>query len=426
MAGTFAPIAALLLSVAILLLGNGLLGTLIPLRANIEAFPGPVIGAIGSAYFAGFAAACLLVPYIVRRVGHIRSFVALTALASAAPLAHLLFIAPGPWLGLRAITGFCMAGVYMVIESWLNERASNANRGLVLSVYTVVNLSALTGGQLLLTLFQPSAFELFCVGSALISLAALPVAMTTAVQPARIASARLRLRRLYAASPVGVVGCFAVGMSNGPFWTLGPVYAQDAGLDTGGIALFMAAVIVGGALMQWPFGRMSDRHDRRGVILGLSLLSALAGALLVAVRLGIAVPWIAPTSAVLVGGFLFGGFALPLYAISVAHANDFIEPAEFTEAAGGLLLAYGIGAAAGPVLASSLSGVWGSAVIFAFTAAVHVAFALFVVWRLFRRRPGPLPAAAEFVDVPRTTPAAVALDPRTEPLPEDGGVDERA
>ena len=421
MTKTFGPIAALLLATAILLLGNGLLGTLIPLRANIEAFPGPVIGAIGSAYFGGFAAACLLVPYIVRRVGHIRSFVALTAAASAAPLLHLLAVAPVPWLVLRAITGFCMAGVYMVIESWLNERATNANRGLVLSVYTVVNLTALTGGQLLLMLFQPSAFQLFCVGSVLVSLAALPVAMTTAVQPAPIASAKLRLRRLYRASPVGVVGCFAVGVANGPFWALGSVFAQDAGLDTRGIALFMSAVIVGGALLQWPFGRLSDHRDRRGVILALSLLSCLAGAMLVAVRVGVAVPGVTPESAVLIGGFLFGGFALPLYAISVAHANDFIGPAEFTEAAGGLLLAYGIGATLGPVLAAALIGPWGSAVIFAFTAAVHAAFTLFVLWRMFRRRPGPLPAAGEFIDVPRTTPAAVGLDPRTGPLPEHHG-----
>jgi len=420
MTGTIGPLVALLASCAILLLGNGLLGTLIPLRASIEAFPGLAIGAIGSAYFAGFAASCLVSPHIVRRVGHIRAFVALTALASAAPLLHILAISPASWILLRSLTGFCVAGLYMVIESWLNERATNANRGMVLSVYTIVNLSALTGGQLLLTLGGPDSFALFCVGSILVSLAALPIAMTSSAQPAPIATAKLRLGRLYAISPVGIVGCFVVGLANGPFWALGSVFAHDAGLGQGGIALFMSAVIVGGALLQWPLGGFSDRRDRRWVILALTVLSAAAGGALVGARLGFGFGLGAEPS-LLAAAFLFGGFALPLYSICVAHANDFIGPREFTEAAGGLLLAYGIGAAIGPLAASALIGAWGAWTIFAFTAAVHLLFAGFVVWRLTRRRPAPPPQPAEFVGLPRTTPVAQALDPRAGPLPEPGG-----
>ena len=413
---TFAPIAALLLGTGILLLGNGLLGTFLPLRANIEAFPGPAIGIMGSGYFTGFAAACVLVPFAVRRVGHIRAFAALAALASSAPLLHLMLLSPLPWMVLRLATGFCMAGLYMVIESWLNERATNANRGLVLSVYTVVNLTALTGGQLLLILFDPSTFQLFCLGSVLVSLAALPVALTTAVQPAPIATVRLRVGRLYRISPVGMMGCFAVGLANGPFWTLGSVYAQDVGLDARGIALFMASVIVGGALLQWPLGRLSDLGDRRRVVLVVSVLAGMTGAILVMARTG-RLDWLGDVHAVvLAAGFMFGAFALPLYAICVAHTNDFIESEDFTEAASGLLLAYGVGAAIGPMLASALTGRYGSGVIFGFTALIHMLFAMLVAWRMTRRPAAEAPS--EFMDTPRTSPAMLTLDPRAEPLEE--------
>ena len=191
---TIAPIAALLLSVAILLTGNGLQGTLLPLRAQIEAFSMLDIGLMGSAYNLGFALGCLLASFIVRRVGHIRSFTAMICIASSVALAHTLFLKPATWWLLRAITGFCFAALFMIIESWLNERSTKENRGTVFSIYTIISLTVLTVGQLMIMLYDPAAFPLFCIIAILISLAAVPVALTTAQAPAPISNVKIRLR----------------------------------------------------------------------------------------------------------------------------------------------------------------------------------------------------------------------------------------
>ena len=261
---TLAPVLSLLLATAILLTGNGLQGTLIPIRADIEHFATTTVGLIGSVYFAGFMAGCILGPVLVKRAGHIRTFAALAALASIVPLVHALVIEPVVWGAMRALNGFCFAGLYMVIESWLNERATNETRGSLLSVYLMVNLSSLTLGQLLLNAAPPSQFTLFAACSILTSLALVPVSLTTSVQPAPVGSTRIDVRKLYSLSPVGLMGSFVVGVANAPFWTLGPVFAKDSGLDLKGVSFFMVAAIFGGAIAQIPIGRLSDRSDQIG------------------------------------------------------------------------------------------------------------------------------------------------------------------
>ena len=223
---TLAPILALLASVALLLMGNGLQGTLLPLRAQLEAFGALQIGWLGSAYFAGFALGSLLAPRFVRRVGHIRAFTALAAIASATVLGHALAIRPDVWLPLRALTGFCLAGLYVVMESWLNAQATNATRGAILSVYTTVNLTVITLGQLLVAVLEPQTFVPFAVAAMLIALAGVPLALTTSKAPAAPEKIGVDPRWLYRISPVGLVGCFAVGLANGPFWTLAPAFAR--------------------------------------------------------------------------------------------------------------------------------------------------------------------------------------------------------
>jgi MFS family permease len=400
---TLAPVLALLASVALLLMGNGLQGTLLPLRAQLEAFGALQIGWLGSAYFGGFALGCFLGPRFVRRVGHIRAFTALAAVASATVLGHALAIRPEVWLPLRALTGVCLAGLYVVMESWLNAQATNATRGGILSVYTTVNLTVITLGQLLVAVLEPQTFVPFAVASMLIALAGVPLAMTRAEAPVPPTSARIRPVKLYRLSPVGLVGCFAVGLANGPFWTLAPAFAIANGLDTGGVGLFMALTVLGGAVGQWPAGRLSDRVDRRWVILGSCLLAAGAGAGLVAAAM------LRP-ELLLYAGFAFGAVAIPMYALCVAHANDFVAKGEFVEASSGLLLASALGSALGPILASIVVAQAGSASLFAATAGVHLLLAGFVLYRT-RRRAAPK-AKDAFVAVPRTSTGLGGLDPR--------------
>lgn len=232
MSATFAQIAALLLSAAILLMGNGLQLTLLPLRAQIEAFSTIQIGIIGSAYYIGFAAGCLWGPYLVKRVGHIRTFTAMVAIASAAPLVHNIWISAEVWWLLRAASGFCLATLFMIIESWINEKATNKNRGAVFSTYTVISLTVVTLGQLMINLYTIESFVLFSIASVLVSLSAVPLSLSKATAPAQVQTVRIRLVYLLRLSPVGIIGAFFVGMQQGAFWSLGPVFAERIGLDT--------------------------------------------------------------------------------------------------------------------------------------------------------------------------------------------------
>ena len=404
MTHVIAPIAALLLSTALLLMGNGLQGTLLPVRASIEAFSAIDIGIMGSAYFVGFAAGCYYGTRLVSRVGHIRTFTAMVAIASSAVLAHAVIVSPLLWWIMRALTGLCFAILYLVIESWLNEKASNENRGLVFSIYTIINLTVVTVGQMMLTLDEPTEFPLFALASILLSLAAVPVAMTTASAPRPVDTVSIRFRHLYRLSPVGMVGCLAVGMANGAFWGLAPVYAQSADDSVANVAIFMSITVIAGAVGQWPLGRLSDRMDRRRVILATCFGAALAAAGLV-----LLVPtW--PQLGFLFA-FLFGMFAFPLYSLSVAHTNDHVAPADYVEAASGLLMVYAVGAVAGPLLASFAMSGLGIVGLFAFTASVHVAAAAFTVYRIRARSAPPLQEHIAFADALRVAQTVSTVDP---------------
>lgn len=403
----FAPITALLLSVALLLMGNGLQGTLLPVRANLEAFSTTDIGILGSAYFFGFACGCFYGPRLIRRAGHIRAFTALVAIASCVVLVHALFVNPVLWWMLRAVTGFCFAALFMIIESWLNEKSTNETRGFVFSLYTIINLTVVTMGQLMLGLDRPENFPLFLLASILVSLAAVPIALTRAEAPAPVLSVKIRLPHLFRLSPVGVIGCLVVGVANGSFWALAPVFAQSKGADTWGVAIFMSVGVLAGALGQWPLGRLSDKMDRRRVIIGAACGAAIAGGLFVLW----APPW-GPGLLALI--FLFGLFAFPIYGLSVAHMNDYVEADGYVEAASGLLLVFGLGAVVGPIAAAILAGLFGPDALFGMTAAVQLCLAAFAFYRMRQRAPAPVEEHVAFAESLNFAQTVSTVDPTAE------------
>lgn len=406
---TIAPLLSLLLATGILLVGNGMLGTLIPIRAGIDGFSTATVGTIGSIYFAGFLLGCLATPHIVRRVGHIRSFAIFCAIASSAPLIHALSDLPWVWGILRGVTGICFAGLYMVIESWLNETATNETRGRIFSIYLMINMSAMMLGQVFLNLADPASFTLFALCSILTSVALVPVAMTTSVQPAPIQSTRINLPRLYKLSPVGLLGSLVVGLANAPFWTLAPLFAKSRGLDVAGISLFMTMAIIGGALSQWPMGRLSDRMDRRRVICLISVGAGIA-------ELGFV--WLGDMGdarLLLAIAFGYGAFAFTLYSVVVAHMNDHAASESFVGVSGGLLIAYAAGAIIGPFFASIGASHFGLGFIFVFAAIIHALFLVFVIFRMMINPPPAADQRSEFVAVPQPSASVPSeLDPRAD------------
>lgn len=395
-----APVAALLIGVSILLTGQGLQGTLLPVRASLESFSTISIGVMGALYFLGFTLGCLRGGELVRRVGHVRVFAAMTALASAVPLLHGLFVNAWSWGILRMVTGFCFAALFMVIESWLNETATNENRGTIFSAYTVITLTVMAAGQMMLLLQDPENLYLFAVASVLVSLAAVPVALSVAPSPGIPVSVNLDLPRLYRISPAGTLGCLATGFANGAFWGLAPVFTTDLSGDVSLAAWFMTTTVFGGAVAQWPLGYLSDRIGRRKI----QTASALGG-FGVAVCILLFASGLGMVSIALLGA-AWGAFAFPLYAISVAHANDHADPSEYVMVSGGLLLMYGAGAIAGPFVASAMMTAVGPLGLYLFTAGIHALLVIYTLQRIVRRESAPSEEHIAFSDALATVQTA--------------------
>jgi len=399
-------ITAILFSTLIFLVGNGLLGTLIPVRAHMEGFSTLTIGIIGSAYFAGFVAGCFTGPRWLSRVGHIRTFAVSAGLAAAATLAMSILVGELSWIAMRALFGFASANMYMVLESWLNDRTTNQTRGSVFTSYMAINFGGLVIGQLLFATAPPGSFVLFSTATVFYALCLAPVGLTQLVQPAPAPVPKLRPVRLFRISPVGVAGCIAVGLANNAVWVLAPVYAQAQGLSSGTIALFMVAFTLGGALVQVPVGRLSDLMDRRYVIAGTSALAAAAG-ILIALFIG------RDRTMLLLSIGVFGVLMLPLYGLSVAHANDRIPREAFVESSATLLLINSIASVLGPTFAATVMDTYGARSLFFFTAAVHVSMLAFTLVRL-RLKEAPSDEFREkFMPVPnQASPTSLELDPR--------------
>ena len=397
---TLRAIASLLAGVALLLLGSGLLNTLIPLRGSTAGFSDALLGGLTSAYFAGFFLGTFVAPSLIRRIGHIRAFAFYAVCCACVALLHALGDQAWFWLLLRLAFGTALVGLYTVIESWLNAQAGPQARGRMFALYMVVNLGALALAQLLLQFEGGPGFVLFVAVALLVCAATMPVLLTRQTQPQLHPAPRLQLRRLVAAAPIAGVGALVSGLAMGAFWGLLPVYFGRQGHDAGAVGTFMFAAIVGGAALQWPLGRLSDRHDRRLVI---SLTCAAAG--LLALALPVAGDRAAATYALV---FLYGGMAFSTYPIVVAHLLDHLPPEDLLAATSSVLLLNGIGAALGPLLAGALMATLAPAALFGWFAALQGALALYAGWRYhaYRRAPAMAP---QFHPMLRTSPASLEL-----------------
>ena len=397
---------ALLLGVALIMLGNGLQGTLLGVRATMEGFATLATGLVMTSYFAGFMVGSVIVPKLLKNVGHIRVFAALASIASASALLHPIFVDPTPWVVFRAITGFCFAGLYVVVESWLNDAATNETRGQLLSVYMVVVGGGMGLGQLLLNAADPQGHILFILISVLVSLALVPISLSVGPAPAFHAPSRVSVKQLYQTSPLGVSGAFGVGLAHGAIFSMGAVYAQQIGLNVEAISAFMAMALLGALFLQWPIGWLSDHFDRRKVITGVTFLAAVT-ALLVALqdRPG---GWLLYA---LVG--LFGGTTVPMYSLCIAHTNDFLQRSQIVAASSTLVLIAGGGLTIGPVIVSWFMSRLGPDALFWWLAIVHAAVGLLALYRMRVRDARPLSEQRLYAPVSaRGSPVGAALATR--------------
>lgn len=393
----------LFVGLCLLMLGNGLQNSLLGIRAG-AAFATEVTGLVMACYYIGLLAGALVTPKVVGKVGHVRVFAALASTASTAALLHAVFIDPWAWGAMRMVTGFCYAGLYIVAESWLNDRATNETRGTLLSVYMVVVLGGMAASQYLLNLADTNSFVLFALASVLVSIALVPISVSATQTPDFTAPEPLGLRALYRTSPLGTIGALGTGMANAAVYAMSAVYAGAIGLTVPQIAVFVSASILGGMAFQWPIGRLSDKLDRRRVLTAVTFgaaVAALAAGALANERV----------VALYVMMFLLGGMSLPMYSLCIAHTNDYLTPKQMVAASGTLMLVGGVGAVLGPVAVSLLMRQVGPDGFFICVGAVHTAIGLFALYRMTRRPPLPLAEQGASVPVASTVATPTATLP---------------
>ena len=400
---------ALLLGIALIMLGNGLQNTLLGVRATLEGFGTATTGLVMTAYFVGFVSGSVIVPRLLANVGHVRVFAALASLASGATLVHTVFVTPLSWGLIRIATGFCFAGLYVVAESWINEAATNRTRGQLLSVYMIMVLGGTGSGQLLMNLYDPRSFELFVLVSVLISFALIPITLSVGRAPPFEAPESIGIRALFRASPLGVTGAFLIGIAHSALYAMGPVFATEIGLDVERIALFIAVALFGGLVLQWPIGWLSDRFDRRRVIVAVAWIAATASTVA-------GVGGIDSYTVLVAATALLGGMSMPLYSLCGAHTNDHLTPRQIVAASATLVLVGGIGLTMGPLLAAALMQVSGPQGIFWLLTLMHACIGAYGLFRMMRREPVPLDEQRTYDPVSfRTSPIVQAQVGEEEP-----------
>lgn len=413
MFSTLRLVSSLLLGVAFLMVGAGGLSTILAFRMGVAGLPSTVVGIVTSMYFVGLVLGTGYCHRLITTVGHIRAFAALGSVMSAATLAHALTLDPWLWGVLRLIVGFTTVGMYMCTESWLNEKSSNEIRGQVFSLYQVVLYLGQGAGQFLINVPDEHGMLLYILTSILMSLAILPVAITRVSAPELPKPVRFRLGRLWGISPTGMTASMASGAVMGAFYGLGALFAQQAGLATQQTSQFMGAVIIGGLVLQWPIGKLSDMFDRRQVMVGVSLATAV-------VCFAIMNKDVHNGTALLSLGALFGGLSFTIYPLAVAYANDYIDAEDRVSASGGLMISYGIGASFGPTLGSVLMDLLGARGLFIFIGGVALLLMVFIIWRITQRSSPPLADQGDYQTLQRTSPVAYEMYPES----TDGSVDD--
>ncbi len=374
---------ALLVAIFIVMISNSLQGTLLALRASIEQFDIATTGYVMSGYFVGLVVGSLTIIDLVQRVGHIRVFAALASLASIIPLVQAMIIDPYVWFAGRVLTGFCYAGIFIIAESWLNDRADNKTRGKILSIYIVLLVGGMGIGPLFLNLSHPSSVELFILASVLVSLALMPILLAASQAPNVEAPKRIKIMELYRLSPLGVAGAFAVGMSNGALVGMTAVYGYSLGYTIAEISILTSLIYLGCVILQFPIGYISDAFDRRKVIIAVTFCAALVplySSTLDTVS-------IYPT---MIMFFLLGGFSFSMYSLCVSHANDRLESDQMLGGSATLALIIGVGAVMGSPIISYAMAYFGNVGYLWYFVIIHFAIGLFALYRMTRSAATPM------------------------------------
>ncbi|MBL55319.1 MAG: MFS transporter [SAR116 cluster bacterium] len=405
----------------LIMIGNGLLVFLLGVRASAAGFSTTVSGLMMGGYFIGFFGGSRYVPRILQDVGHIRTFGALSAIASAAVLVHIVSVNPALWTIMRLFTGFAYAGMYIVVESWLNDKSTNETRGQMLAIYMIITMAGLSAGQLLGGLDDGITNLLFLTASILVSVAVVPILITASQAPEFSEPESVSLRRLFQISPLALVGMGLQGFTASMIFGMGAIYATSIGMSNQQGSVFLASVTIANVIMQYPVGHLSDRFDRRLVILIVACISAVAAAC--ASFVGISSYW-----GLVMLTALYGGFSMTIYSLCIAHANDYLSPSQMIGTASALITVNGIGAIFGPPVIAALMDLFGSFIFFAVMSGVHIGLGVFVLARMSLRSAVPAEAQGPFIAVPEQgTAVAVSLNPETawsEPDPDTALTDD--
>lgn len=403
MLSVFGNAWALLLGMMLLMVGNGMQGTMMGVRGDIEGFSTLNLSLITSAYFLGFLGGSRVAPDFIRRVGHVRVFAALGSLVSAAVILYPAITHPGAWVLLRVIVGFCFSGLYVTAESWLNNATSNETRGQTLSLYMIVQMVGIVTAQGLLNVADPAGWLLFVIPSVLVSISFAPILLSVAAAPKFETTKNMSLRELYTQSPLGFVGMFFLGSVFAAQFGMSSVYATQIGLSVGQISIFVSAIFLGAMLLQYPIGYMSDRMDRRILIIAVSICGALASALGYILGQNF---W-----AICVAGFLLGGMANPLYALLIAYTNDYLDPDDMAAASGGFIFINGLGAVGGPVLIGWVMTQYGPHSFWLSIVLLMCAVAIYGAYRMTQRVSLYADEAEDYEPVPYAPVTAAGMAP---------------
>ena len=401
-----ASVSSIFVAVLLFMLGNSLLAITLPLKMEAAGVANELTGVVMAAYFAGLLAGCIYGKTLIFRVGHIRAFAGLSALNVGAILCHAMVFDPMAWAVLRFVSGLCIAGIFSALESWLNDRLDNTNRGRVLGVYMVITYFAMALGQLSINVWDVDSAGGFIAAALLTSLAIVPVALTRAEAPSLAKAAPITLGELYRISPLAVTSAVCSGLMLGAFWGMGAIFGREIGLSVFETSLFTGSYIFGGLLLQIPIGRLSDRFDRRTV-----LCNVLAGATMVcfaglaAGRLGDPLPVVLALAA------LLGGAISNVYPLAIAQAFDYLDRERYVAGASRMLMAFSVGAVAGPLVCSIAMSWLGPHAFFGYIGAIAGLLTAFVLYRMGRRKPLPVEEQLDFVALPRMSPVAAQLYP---------------
>ena len=402
---------ALFFGFGIICLAHGLQGTLIGVRSVLEGFSYISTGLIVAGYYVGYLTGSVVIPIFLKRVGHIRVFAALASLASIAILLHTVFLDPYSWFFIRILTGVSLSGIYIIMESWLNDKSTNETRGKLLSIYMIITFVFVGLGQLLLNISDPAKVDLFILVSILLSFALLPILLTNTEQPNTTDTKSFSLAEFYAISPLGFVGALFTGLAHSAVFGYGAVYATAKGLSVLEVSIFMIIITSFGALSQWPVGYLSDRMDRRLILIGITFVASGLCLLIVGSS------YISLTLFFILTA-IYSCMSLPMYSLTIAHTNDFLQQNEIVAASSAFAKLMGIGSILGPLMVSSMMSVMGPNGYHIYLLLIHGLLGLFGLYRMTKRAI-PADSESQYVPLPRNiTPAGMELNPVTEPIEE--------